>query len=92
MTVIWSDKAKVVYIKYLEQTLHNYSVRLANKFIDDVDSLITKLKSDKELCPLSKLKNLRKCLININVSMLYKYSSAKIEIVTFLFNRSGHKY
>lgn len=92
MTVVWSNKARLVFLKYLEQTLENYSVKLANEFIDDTEALITRIQSDKELCPPSKKRNLRKCVVNVNVSMIYKASSSKIEIVTFLFNRSGHKY
>jgi len=92
MTVIWSNRSKVVYFKYLDQTLEKYSAQLASRFVDEVESLITKIQSDKELCPQSKKKNLRKCVVNINISMIYKHSSTQIEIVTFLFNRSAHKY
>lgn len=92
MTVVWSNKARISFIKYLEQTLENYSVKLANDFINDTEALITKIQSDKELCPSSKKRNLRKCVVNVNISMIYKTSSSKIEIVTFLFNRSSHQY
>ena len=63
MIVVWSKQSKVVYLKFIDQTLENFSVKLAGEFIDDV-----------------------------NISMIYKYTSTKIEIVTFLFNRSRHKY
>lgn len=92
MSIVWSNKAKSVYLKYIEQTLENYSVQLATEFSDDIEALLTKIKSDKELCPPSKKKNLRKCVININISMIYRFTSTKIEIITFLFNRSSHKY
>lgn len=92
MTVVWSNKARISFIKYLEQTLENYSVKLANDFINDTEALITKIQSDKELCPSSKKRNLRKCVVNVNISMIYKTSSSKIEIVAFLFNRSSHQY
>lgn len=92
MTVTWSHKARNVFLKFIDQTLENYSVKLAEEFINDVESLIQKIKTDKELCPPSKKQNLRKCVVNVNVSMIYRASNSKIEIVTFLFNRSAHKY
>lgn len=92
MTVVWSNKARLVFLKYVEQTLENYSVKLANEFINDTEALIIKIQSDNELCPPAKKRNLRKCVVNVNVSMIYKTSSSTIEIVMFLFNRSSHKY
>lgn len=92
MIIDWSKRSKVVYLKFIDQTLENFSVKLAKEFIDDVDELIGRIKSDKELCPPSKIKNLRRCVVNVNISMIYKHTSTKIEIVTFLFNRCDHKY
>jgi len=92
MRVIWSNKAEKVYQKYIDQTLENFSEKLAMEFIDDVDSLIKKIQSDKELCPQSKIKNLRKCVVNANISLVYKAAYQKIEIVTLVFNRSTHEY
>jgi hypothetical protein len=92
MKVLWSKKSEEVYQKYIDQTVDKFSEELAIEFIDDVESLINKIKSDKELCPQSKIKSLRKCVVNVNISLVYKASPQKIEIVTFVFNRSAHKY
>src|SRR5690554_6522275 len=65
----------------------------AESFEARVESLINRLKTQKRLCPPSgKQKNLRRCVIAPQTSLVYQIKDNIIELVAFFDNRSEHKY
>ncbi|MFW6043741.1 MAG: type II toxin-antitoxin system RelE/ParE family toxin [Marinilabiliaceae bacterium] len=91
--VYWSPLAEETYLKTLSLILEKWTVKEAEEFEKKVESLIEKLKTQNCLCPPSvKLKNLRRCVITPQTSMVYQIKRDTIELVAFFDNRSAHRY
>lgn len=90
--MVWSSQAEITYDKIIENILEKWNDSIAKSFIYDVDDLLIKLTSYTNLCPKSEIKNLRKCLISKQVSLVYKVQNKQIYLVTFIFNESDHGY
>ncbi len=91
--VIWSPLAEETYLKTLSLILDQWTIKEAENFEAKVESLIQKLKTHQRLCPPSdKQKNLRRCVIAPQTSLIYRIKGNMIELVTFFDNRSEHVY
>ncbi len=91
--ISWSPLAEETYLKTLSQILDNWTLKEAEDFAIKVESLLKKLKTHKHLCPpSSKRKNLRRCVITLQTSIVYQIKDNGIEIITFFDNRSAHRY
>ena len=91
--IFWSPLAEETYLRTLSQILDRWTVKEAKDFAAKVDSLIEKLKTQKRLCPPSlKQKNLRRCVIAPQISLVYQIKDNIIELVAFVDNRSEHIY
>jgi plasmid stabilization system protein ParE len=92
--ISWSPVAEETYLKTLNQILDKWTVKEAEDFEAKVERLIERLKSHKHLCPPSdKLKNLRRCVISPQTSLIYQINNNDIiELVAFFDNRSGHAF
>ena len=91
--VYWSSLAEKTYLKILSQILDRWSIKEAEDFEAKVDRLITILKTKKHLCPPSHTqKQLRRCVIAPQTSLVYQITGNTIEIVAFIDNRSEHGY
>ncbi|NOX84707.1 MAG: type II toxin-antitoxin system RelE/ParE family toxin [Chlorobi bacterium] len=92
-SIYWSPLAEETYLNTLSLILEQWSVKEAQNFANKVESLIEKLKTYKRLCPPSeKQKNLRRCVITSQTSLIYQIKDDTIELVAFFDNRSHHKY
>lgn len=92
MKIIWSDQAKISYEETIDFILEQWSPDIGLDFENKTNDLLDKLKKNTKLCPNSKKKQLRKCVIHKNTSLIYKIVKPNIELVTFIDNRSGHQY
>jgi plasmid stabilization system protein ParE len=92
MKIIWSNQAKISYEKIIDFILEQWSPDIAFNFESKTNRLLDNLKNNKKLCPVSKKKQLRKCIIHKNTSLIYRIIEQNIEIVTFIDNRSKHQY
>lgn len=92
MTIVWSNKARTTYNKIIDDLLENWNPDIAEDFENKTNSLLDTLIKYKKLCPLSKKKRLRKCVIHKNNSLIYKIKKDKIELVAFVYNKSEHNY
>ena len=92
--IIWSPFAEESYFRTLTYILENWSIKEAQDFDNKVENLLERLKIHKHLCPASKiLKNLRRCVIAPQTSLIYQIKNDRIiELVAFFDNRSNHKY
>jgi plasmid stabilization system protein ParE len=91
--ISWSPLAEETYLKTLSHILDRWSIKEAEDFEAKVESLIEKLKTQKRLCPTSgKKKNLRRCIIAPQTSLVYQIKDNIIELVAFFDNRSEHQY
>ena len=92
MNIIWSDQAKISYEKTIDILLEKWNDDIATNFETLTNELLDNLKTNKKLCPSSKQTQLRKCVIHKNTSLIYKITKQDIELVTFIFNKSDHKF
>jgi len=92
MMIIWSDEAKITYDDTIDGLLKKWHIEIAIDFEDKTNDLLDRLKINKKLCPPSKVKKLRKCVIHKNASLIYRIKSNAIELVTFVDNRTNHNY
>lgn len=91
--IVWSPRAEETYLKILEYILLNWSVKEAEDFENKITGLIGRLRFYKNLCPPSpKKKQLRKCVVTSQTSIIYRVKKQTIEIVAFIDNRSRHSY
>jgi mRNA-degrading endonuclease YafQ of YafQ-DinJ toxin-antitoxin module len=71
--IFWSPVAEETYLKTLSQILERWTIKEAEDFEARVESLINRLKTQKRLCPPSgKQKNLRRCVIAPQTSLVYQ--------------------
>jgi len=92
MMIIWSDEAKITYNGIIDYLLKEWHIEIAIDFEDKTNELLDRLKTNKKLCPPSKVKKLRKCVIHKNASLIYRIKSNSIELITFIDNRTDHSY
>lgn len=90
--IIWSPKSKSTYLKTIKQILDRWTMKEVENFEALVLDLTEKLKMNRKLCPASKSKKIRKCVVHKNVSLIYRIKKQDIELVTFIDNRTDHKY
>ncbi len=91
--ISWSPQAEETYLNTLSQILEKWTIKEAEDFEAKVESLLEKLKTQKHLCPpSSKQKNLRRCVIAPQASLVYQIKNDVIELAAFFDNRSDHQY
>ncbi|NOX46108.1 MAG: type II toxin-antitoxin system RelE/ParE family toxin [Chlorobi bacterium] len=92
MNVFWSLEASNSYEEIILGLIERWPIDIVESFEGIVNKIISRLSRNKRLCPPSKKKNIRKCVIHKNVSLIYKINKTEIELVTFIDNRSDHRY
>ena len=91
--IIWSPIAEQTYLNILSQILELWTLKEAENFEAKVESLIEKLKKHNRLCPSSNtFKNLRRCVITTQTSLVYQNNADFIELVAFFDNRAEYLY
>lgn len=88
----WSDEAKQTSKEISDHLYQSWGKLAANDFGQKVALLLRGLSSNKELCPKSKVKKLRKCVVSKQSSLIYHVNRNTITLVTFIDNRSNHIY
>ena len=51
MKIIWSKETLENYLKVLDYLLENWTIKEIERFENNFDELIERLKSHKEICP-----------------------------------------
>ncbi len=92
MNIFWSDLSKDYYLSILEQLFETWNIKIVELFEFETNSLIDRIVNHNHICPKSRLKNLHKCVINKQISLIYRIEKETLEIVTFIYNKSSHLY
>lgn len=92
LTARWTEQALDSFEDIVLQLIKKWNYKIAQDFKVDVQELITLLENNSKLCPPSKIKKLRKCVIHKNASLIYRIKSSTIELITFIDNRADHNY
>lgn len=92
ITVVWSSKAEHGFSEIINYLQLNWGEKEIKNFIKNTNSIIKKIQIFPLAFPLSKkTKNLHRCVLSKQTSMVYLYKVRKkeIEIVSFYDIRSG---
>jgi plasmid stabilization system protein ParE len=90
--VIWSEEALSALDSIMEYIFEEWGINPVIDLQNEIEKLILAIGNNKKLCPDSKVTGLRKCVLSRQTSLIYKISKFKLEIVTFIDNRSKHPY
>jgi len=92
-TILWTEEAKTSFDSIIDYLLVNWGVKTALEFEEKVDLLINNLEQHLYICPSSiKKPELRRCVVNKRISMVYQVVDTVVFIVNFFDNRSDNKY
>ena len=68
--IVWSDEAKHTYEEIIDDLLKKWPLTIALDLENKTNDLLDKLLDNKQLCPPTKYKKLRKCVIHKNTSLI----------------------
>jgi plasmid stabilization system protein ParE len=90
--VVWSSEAIDALDHILEYVFEEWGINPVLDLQNEIERVIIAIGNNKRLCPDSKRIGLRKCILSKQTSLIYKITKSQLEIVTFIDNRSVHKY
>ena len=76
----------------MEFILSKWTVDVAENFEAEVNRTLNFISTNPNLFILSKKKGFRKAIIPEQTSLIYKVSDKQISLITFVDNRSDHKF
>ena len=86
--IVWSELAENDFSAILEYLSNIWSIKVANKFIDILDMLISQIAKNPQQFPIINHKEkIRKCVISKHNSLYYRINENKIEILRIYDNR-----
>ncbi|MFZ4544782.1 MAG: type II toxin-antitoxin system RelE/ParE family toxin [Saprospiraceae bacterium] len=86
--IVWSDYAKQDFAQILEFLKETFGSQTVLTFIERTDRVIDQIETFPFSYPISdKNPQLRKAVLNKNVSLIYRISKKQIELVFFWDNR-----
>ena len=92
MEIVWTETSLETYYKVVDYLLESWPKNVLETFQAKVDNLFGNIKNNNNICPESKILGLRKCAIDEYNSLIYEILNDKIFLLTFIDNRSEHKY
>lgn len=89
-TIVFSKNAEKGLSELFEYLEDQWSERIKNKFISNLDKVIYLIQIEPEIFPKSELnKNYRKCVLSKQTTIYYKFNTKRVEIVTFFDTRQN---
>ncbi|PWB24936.1 type II toxin-antitoxin system RelE/ParE family toxin [Flavobacterium sp. HTF] len=89
-TIVFSKNAEKGLSELFEYLEDQWSERIKNKFISNLDKVIYLIQIEPEFFPKSELnKNYRKCVLSKQTTIYYKFNTKRVEIVTFFDTRQN---
>ncbi len=91
-SIIWNKLAKIDYYQNIDYLLENWSEKVAQNFIDDVNHVIMLLKRGDIRFRETNLQGVYCCVINKNITLFYRCQQDKaIELLRFWNNNNNPK-
>ncbi|KGO85001.1 hypothetical protein Q765_18475 [Flavobacterium rivuli WB 3.3-2 = DSM 21788] len=84
--------SEINYLDILEQVYEKWNLKIMQLLESQVNDLLNKISIHNHICPVSKITDLHKCVVNEHISMIYKMKNNFIEIVALIFNQSNHQF
>lgn len=91
-SILWTKEAQNTYLNKLDFIFEKWTITEVENFEILVVNPLLNLEFNDEICPEIKIFGLRKCLISSQTSLLYRIVTNKIELISFIDNRSEHKF
>ena len=88
----WTREADISYFESMLFILERWSSKEAEYFETLTNELLLNLSYNLQLCPELKKLKVRKCMISDQTSLIYRVIGKSIELISFIDNRSDHKY
>ncbi|WP_416377793.1 type II toxin-antitoxin system RelE/ParE family toxin [Algoriphagus sp. D3-2-R+10] len=88
MKVIWTNQAQKDYDQNIDYLLSEWSEKVAQNFIDQVNLTIQLLTINPYLYQQSNYQNIRKAFITKQILLFYKPENKRIVLIRF-WNNSG---
>ncbi len=92
MEITWSQTAINTYLSIADYIIDKWTQKELASFQKLVDGLLERIKTDNFICPASKKLNYRKCLVSKQTSLIYRVYKNEIFLITFLDNRTNHRF
>ncbi|SFD75536.1 type II toxin-antitoxin system RelE/ParE family toxin [Flavobacterium phragmitis] len=83
MNVIWSPQAKQDFWNNIDYLEAEWSEKVAQNFIEKVNTTITLLKNDNVLFLKTNYKNVYKIVITKHISLYYRIENTNLELLRF---------
>ena len=85
--IIWSPVAKVTYYEILEYLEEHWTFREIQNFINRVEYVVELIRKSPVQYPVSKEKNIHRCVVVKQVSLFFRVKENNIELLVFWDNR-----
>ncbi|MCG3165142.1 MAG: hypothetical protein POELPBGB_00903 [Bacteroidia bacterium] len=89
MKIVWSADAIADYEQNINYLLDEWGTKETQQFIDEVSEMLGTISEMPELFPLSDYRNVRKCVVRKQISILYRVSNKQIELVRIWNNKQN---
>ena len=89
MKIVWSADAVADYEHNINYLLEAWGTKETQQFIDEVSEMLSTISKMPELFPLSDYRNVRKCVVRKQISILYRVSDKQIELVRIWNNKQN---
>lgn len=83
MNVIWAPQAKQDFWNNIDYLEAEWSEKVAQNFIEKVNTTITLLKNDNVLFIKTNYKNVYKIVITKHISLYYRIENTNLELLRF---------
>ena len=83
MNVIWAPQAKQDFWNYIDYLEAEWSEKVAQNFIEKVNTTIALLKNDNVLFLKTNYKNVYKIVITKHISLYYRIENTNLELLRF---------
>jgi len=91
--VIWTDKGVETFQAISDFVLLQWDISKAMEFENRVENMLDKIEVNPFMCQaIEDSPHLRKCVVNKQVSIIYKIDDDKVFLNLFVDNRSDHQY
>lgn len=85
--VIWSPVARGTYYQILEYLEQSWTTKEIENFIDRVEYVIQHIRENPLQYPVSKEKNIHRCVAAKQISLFFRVKEGDIELLVFWDNR-----
>jgi len=86
-SIRWTSRAKKDYTSILEYLNASWTNKELRKFVIKTNAALVVISNNPQAFPLSKRKNVHKCVLIKQISIYYKVNRGYIELLTFWDNR-----